>query len=127
MDKFEQRNPNTLSDSVLHGKEVDFGDPDFDQWLSKQLQFNEPYLDNDGFCERVMQQLPAPTKRAERRATRAQYAAVVAASAIVVWQFPFGELLSGVVQQSISLYSLVGLGALASLAAMTGGILAARR
>ncbi|SDZ85079.1 hypothetical protein [Microbulbifer marinus] len=127
MDKFEQRNSNSLNNPVLQGKDPDFGDPEFDQWLSQQLQFNEPYLDNDGFCERVMEQLPAPSKRAERRATRVQYAAVVAASAIVVWQFPFGEVLSEAVQQSISLYSLVGLGVLSSLVAMTGGILAARR
>lgn len=103
-------------------------DPDFDTWLSQQLQFNEPHLDDDGFCERVMADLPAvPAKRTERRATRYQYAAVIAASAIVCWQFPLNEVLSQMVQQSISLYSLVGIGVLSSLAAMTGGILAARR
>lgn len=102
-------------------------DPDFDSWLGQQLQFNEPHLDNDGFCERVMAQLPAPSKRSERRASRVQYAAVIAASAIVAWQFPFGEVISEAVRQSISLYSLVGLGLLSSLVAMAGGILAARR
>ncbi|MCX2795173.1 hypothetical protein OQJ62_09610 [Microbulbifer thermotolerans] len=124
MDKFEQwkGGTDTLSDSTFQSK-----DPDFDSWLSQQLQFNEPYLDDDGFCERVMEQLPAPSRRAERRATCIQYAAVVAASAIVAWQFPFGEVLSEAARQSISLYSLIGLGILSSLAAMTGGILAARR
>lgn len=103
-------------------------EPDFDTWLSQQLQFNEPHLDNDGFCERVMADLPpVPAKRSQRRAKRYQYAAVMAASAIVCWQFPLDEVLAQAVQQSISLYSLVGLGILSSLAAMTGGILAARR
>jgi len=103
-------------------------DPDFDTWLSQQLQFNEPHLDDDGFCERVMADLPpAPAKRSERRATRYQYAAVVAASAIVCWQFPLDEVLAQAAQQSISLYSLVGVAVLSSLVAMTGGIFAARR
>ncbi|WGL16863.1 hypothetical protein PVT68_00860 [Microbulbifer bruguierae] len=104
------------------------GEPDFDAWLSQQLQFSEPHLDDDGFCERVMAELPpVPAKRAERRATRYQYAAVVAASAIVCWQFPFEQVLTQAAQQSISLYSLMGLGILGSIAAMTGGILVARR
>lgn len=103
-------------------------EPDFDSWLSQQLQFNEPHLDDDGFCERVMADLPTvPAKRTERRATRYQYAAVIAASAIVCWQFPLNEVLAEVAQQSISLYSLVGAAVLSSLVAMTGGILAARR
>ena len=124
MDSFDQRKDrfDTLGDTEIQGK-----DPDFDAWLSQQLQFNEPYLDNDGFCERVMECLPAPSKRAERRATRFQYAAVVAASAIVAWQFPFDKVFMEAVQQSISLYSLIGVGVLASLATMTGGIVAARR
>ncbi|MFC4877250.1 hypothetical protein [Microbulbifer halophilus] len=112
----------TLSDTAIEGK-----DPDFDAWLSQQLQFHEPYLDNDGFCEQVMEQLPAPSRRSERRAARFQYGAVVAASAIVAWQFPFDRVWMEALQQSISLYSLVGVGILSSLAAMTGGILAARR
>ena len=104
------------------------GEPDFDTWLSQQLQFSEPHLDNDGFCERVMADLPpAPARRAERRANRYQYAAVVAASAIVCWQFPLQEVLAAAAEQSISLYSLVGVGILGSLAAMAGGIVAARR
>lgn len=103
------------------------GEPDFDTWLSQQLQFSEPYVDDDGFCERVMARLPAPSRRSERRATRVQYAAVMAASAIVAWQFPFDQVLTQAAQQSISLYSLVGLGVLTSLVAMAGGILAARR
>lgn len=128
MDKFEHsfghkdQRLNTFDDTQLQGQ-----DPEFDRWLSQQLQFNEPYLDNDGFCEAVMSRLPAPARRSERRVTRAQYAAVVAASAIVAWQFPFGEVLSEAARQSVSLYSLVGVGILASLAAMTGGIVAARR
>ncbi|WP_226660960.1 hypothetical protein [Microbulbifer aggregans] len=105
-----------------------YNEPDFDSWLSQQLQFNEPHLDDDGFCERVMGELPAvPAKRSERRANRFQYAAVVAASAIVCWQFPFEEFLAQAAQQSISLYSLVGIGVLGSLVAMAGGIVAARR
>lgn len=103
-------------------------EPDFDSWLSQQLQFSEPHLDDDGFCERVMADLPpAPAKRSERRANRYQYAAVVAASAIVCWQFPLGEVLTLAAEQSINLYSLVGLGILGSMVAMTGGIWAARR
>ncbi|MBB3063431.1 hypothetical protein [Microbulbifer rhizosphaerae] len=103
------------------------GEPDFDTWLGQQLQFSEPYVDDDGFCERVMARLPAPSRRSERRATRVQYAAVVAASTIVAWQFPFDQVFIQAVQQSISLYSLVGVGILTSLAAMAGGIFAARR
>lgn len=104
------------------------GEPDFDTWLSQQLQFNEPHLDDDGFCERVMAGLPpVPAKRAERRASHFQYAAVVAASAIVCWQFPLDQVLTSLAEQSISLYSLVGLSIVSSMAAMTGGILAARR
>ena len=104
------------------------GEPEFDTWLSQQLQFSEPHLDDDGFCERVMADLPVvPAKRDERRATRYQYAAVVAASAIVCWQFPLQDVLAAATEQSISLYSLVGLGILGSLVAMTGGIVAARR
>lgn len=104
------------------------GEPDFDTWLSQQLQFNEPHLDDDGFCERVMADLPpVPAKRAERRASRFQYAAVVAASAIVCWQFPLDQVLASLAEQSISLYSLVGLSIASSMVAMTGGILAARR
>jgi|GEM_PF-1147061 len=124
MDNFERQNgaANASGDTAMWGR-----DPDFDAWLGQQLQFDEPYLDDDGFCERVMAQLPVPSRRAERRATRVQYAAVLAASAIVAWQFPFGEVLQEVARQSISLYSLVGLGILSSLAAMAGGILAARR
>ncbi|WP_193164832.1 hypothetical protein [Microbulbifer hainanensis] len=124
MDRLNQQNSRfePLSDSALRAK-----DPDFDAWLSQQLQFDEPYLDDGGFCERVMAQLPPPSRRSERRATRAQYGAVVAASAIVAWQFPFDQVLTEAVQQTISLYSLVGLGVLASLVAMTGGIVAARR
>ncbi|MFD1216459.1 hypothetical protein [Microbulbifer celer] len=103
-------------------------EPDFDTWLSQQLQFNEPHLDNDGFCEQVMAALPAvPARRAQRRASRFQYGAVIAASAIVCWQFPLESVLAQLAQQSISLYSLLGVGALASLVAMTGGIVAARR
>ncbi|MFV8783735.1 hypothetical protein ACNKU7_15050 [Microbulbifer sp. SA54] len=103
-------------------------EPDFDTWLSQQLQFNEPHLDDDGFCERVMVELPpVPAKRAVRRASRFQYAAVAAASAIVCWQFPLEEFLAQAAQQSISLYSLIGLGVLGSLVAMAGGIVAARR
>lgn len=119
-----------IKDGVVHSASgVAGGDaPDFDTWLSQQLQFNEPHLDNDGFCERVMADLPpAPAKRSERRATRYQYAAVVAASAIVCWQFPLEEVLTSMAEQSISLYSLVGLGIVSSMVAMTGGILAARR
>lgn len=113
---------NALSDTAFEGR-----DPDFDAWLGQQLQFSEPYLDNDGFCERVMERLPAPSRRSERRAVRFQYGAVVAASTIVAWQFPFDRVWMEALQQSISLYSLVGIGVLSSLAAMTGGILAARR
>ncbi|WP_143735717.1 hypothetical protein [Microbulbifer mangrovi] len=119
-----------ITDGVVRPAPEPFGrdEPDFDTWLSQQLQFNEPHLDNDGFCERVMAQLPpVPAKRAERRATRYQYAAVVAASAIVCWQFPLEEVLTVMAEQSISLYSLVGIGILSSMVAMTGGILAARR
>jgi len=118
--KFEGTEP--LNDSALQGK-----DPEFDAWLGQQLQFSEPYLDDDGFCDRVMAQLPAPSRGSERRATRVQYAAVVAASAIVVALFPFDKVMTEAVQQTISLYSLVGVGMLASLVAMTGGIVAARR
>ena len=108
---------------AMHG-----GEPDFDTWLSQQLQFSEPHLDDDGFCDRVMTELPpVPAKRVERRATRYQYAAVVAASAIVCWQFPLDEVLTEMARQSISLYSLVGVGILSSFVAMTGGIWAARR
>ncbi|WP_233998958.1 hypothetical protein [Microbulbifer pacificus] len=118
-----------IKDGVVHSAAFAQGnEPDFDTWLSQQLQFNEPHLDDDGFCERVMADLPpVPAKRAERRATRYQYAAVVAASAIVCWQFPLEQVLAAMAEQSISLYSLVGLGVLSSMAAMTGGILAARR
>lgn len=124
MDSFDQKHSKIvgMTDSALMGN-----DPEFDAWLSRELQFDEPYLNDDGFCEQVMAKLPAPSKRSEKRATRVQYAAVVAASAIVAWQFPFDEVLTEAVRQSISLYSLVGVGLLASLAAMTGGILAARR
>nr|WP_010130904.1 hypothetical protein [Microbulbifer agarilyticus] len=104
------------------------GEPDFDTWLSQQLQFNEPHVDDAGFCDRVLAELPpVPAKRAERRATRYQYAAVVAASAIVCWQFPLQDLLASISEHSISLYSLVGVGILGAFAAMTGGIVAARR
>jgi hypothetical protein len=117
-----------IRDGVVNAKSLDGSAPDFDTWLAQQLQFSEPHLDNDGFCERVMTQLPAmPAKRAERRATRYQYAAVVAASAIVCWQFPLADFLAQAAQQSISLYSLIGLGVVSSLAAMAGGILAVRR
>jgi len=119
-----------IKDGVVHSAPgVAGGDePDFDTWLSQQLQFNEPHLDDEGFCERVMADLPpVPAKRSERRATRYQYAAVVAASAIVCWQFPLEDVLAAMAAQSISLYSLVGLGMLSSMVAMTGGILAARR
>ena len=119
-----------ITDGVVRPAPDTFGgdEPDFDTWLSQQLQFNEPHLDNDGFCERVMAELPpAPAKRAERRANRYQYGAVVAASAIVCWQFPLEEVLTVMAAQSISLYSLVGIGIVSSMAAMTGGILAARR
>nr|WP_255775383.1 DUF5056 domain-containing protein [Microbulbifer sediminum] len=102
-------------------------DPDFDAWLGQQLQFSEPYLDDDGFCDGVMERLPAPTRRSEKRVTHTQYAAVVLASAIVAWQFPFAEVVSQAASQSISLYSLLGLGVLSSVAAMFGGIVAARR
>jgi hypothetical protein len=108
-------------------REFNGGEPDFDTWLSQQLRVSEPHVDNDGFCERVMSSLPVPRKRSERRASRFQYAAVVAASAIVVWQFPFDQVIAQAIQQSISLYSLVGLGILTSLVTMTGGILAVRR
>ncbi|WP_346836650.1 hypothetical protein [Microbulbifer sp. SAOS-129_SWC] len=111
-----------MNDSALKGK-----DPDFDAWLGQQLQFSEPYLDNDGFCEQVMAQLPAPSRRSERRATRVQYAAVVVASAIVACLFPFDKVLTEAAQQTISLYSLIGMGMLGSLVVMTGGIVAARR
>nr|WP_255771381.1 hypothetical protein [Microbulbifer guangxiensis] len=111
-----------MTDSALLGN-----DPEFDAWLSRELKFDEPYLDDNGFCEQVMARLPAPSRRSEKRASRMQYAAVVAASAIVAWQFPFDAVVTEAVRQSISLYSLVGLGLLASLATMTGGILAARR
>lgn len=120
VERIERIDP--LNDSTLQGK-----DPEFDAWLSQQLQFSEPYLDDDGFCEQVMAQLPAPSRCSERRATRVQYAAVVAASAIVAWQFPFDKVFTEAVQQSISLYSLIGVGLLSSLVAMTGGIVAARR
>ncbi|HEY8568522.1 hypothetical protein [Microbulbifer sp.] len=118
-----------IRDGVVQSAQFAQGsEPDFDAWLSQQLQFSEPHVDDDGFCERVMAELPAvPAKRAERRATRYQYAAVVAASAIVCWQFPLDQVLATLAEQSISLYSLVGLGILSSMAAMTGGILAARR
>ncbi|UHQ55466.1 hypothetical protein [Microbulbifer sp. YPW16] len=102
-------------------------DPDFDTWLGQQLQFSEPYLDDDGFCDGVMERLPAPTRRSDRRVTRTQYGAVVLASAIVAWQFPLDEVLAEAARQSISLYSLLGLGVLSSVAAMFGGIVAARR
>jgi len=115
-------------DGVLNTADAAGGEPDFDTWLAQQLQFNEPHLDNDGFCERVMAELPpVPARKAQRRASRFQYAAVVAASAIVCWQFPLESVLAQLAQQSISLYSLLGVGVLASLAAMTGGIVAARR
>ncbi|WP_153039212.1 hypothetical protein [Microbulbifer sp. Q7] len=119
-----------IKGGVVHSESGVIGgdSPDFDTWLSQQLQFNEPHLDDDGFCERVMVDLPpVPAKRSERRATRYQYAAVIAASAIVCWQFPLQEALAAMAEQSISLYSLVGLGILSSVAAMTGGIVAARR
>ncbi len=117
-----------VKNGVVHAGPMGDGEPDFDTWLSQQLQFSEPHLDDDGFCERVMADLPpVPAKRAERRATRYQYAAVVLASAIVCWQFPLREVLVAAAEQSISLYSLVGLGMLGSLVAMTGGIMAARR
>lgn len=124
MDKYESnpRGFGTLSEAQLRD-----GDPDFDAWLGQQLQFSEPYLDDDGFCDQVMERLPAPTARSERRVTRTQYAAVAVASAIVAWQFPFGEVLAEAARQSISLYSLVGLGVLSSMVAMFGGIAAARR
>lgn len=128
MDSFERKDRfDALSDTEIQGRDPDFGDPGFDRWLGQQLQFNEPHLDNDGFCERVMASLPVSSKRSERRATRFQYGAVVVSSAIVAWQFPFDQVFMEAVQQSISLYSLVGVGVLASLAAMTGGIVAARR
>lgn len=119
-----------IKDGVVHSATGVAGgeEPDFDTWLSQQLQFNEPHLDDDGFCERVMTDLPpVPAKRSERRATRYQYAAVVVASAIVCWQFPLEDVLTAMAAQSISLYSLVGLAVVSSMAAMTGGILAARR
>ncbi|GAB2883913.1 hypothetical protein ACCI51_15585 [Microbulbifer echini] len=124
MANFEQRNTrgNTLADLAIEGK-----DPQFDAWLAEQLQFDEPYLDDDGFCENVMAKLPAPSQQSERRASRFQYVAVLAASGIVAWQFPFGEVLSEAARQSISLYSLVGVGMLSSLVVMAGGIFAARR
>ncbi|BBM02926.1 hypothetical protein [Microbulbifer sp. GL-2] len=124
MVNFEQRNikGGTLSNVAIEGK-----DPQFDAWLSEQLQFDEPYLDDDGFCESVMAKLPAPSQQSERRASRFQYIAVLAASGIVAWQFPFGEVLSEAAHQSISLYSLVGVGMLSSLVVMAGGIFAARR
>ncbi|WP_201276802.1 hypothetical protein [Microbulbifer sp. ALW1] len=110
------------------GPASEVGEPDFDTWLSQQLQFSEPHLDDGGFCDRVMADLPpVPAKRIERRATRYQYAAVVAASAIVCWQFPLEQMLTQMAEQSISLYSLVGVGILSSIVAMTGGIWAARR
>ncbi|WP_444924708.1 hypothetical protein ACJJH9_06735 [Microbulbifer sp. DLAB2-AF] len=124
MVNFEQRNTKggALGDLTIEGK-----DPQFDAWLAEQLQFDEPYLDDDGFCERVMAKLPMPSKKNERRASRVQYIAVLAASGIVAWQFPFGEVLNEAARQSISLYSLVGVGMLSSLVVMAGGIFAARR
>ncbi|GAA5524464.1 hypothetical protein Maes01_01021 [Microbulbifer aestuariivivens] len=124
MDSFDHKTSRAagLTDSQLTGN-----DPEFDAWLSRELRFDEPYLDDDGFCEQVMAKLPAPSKRSEKRATRIQYAAVVAASAIVAWQFPVDEVLTEAVRQSVSLYTLLGAGLLASLVAMAGGILAARR
>ncbi|WKD51373.1 hypothetical protein [Microbulbifer spongiae] len=123
MVNFKQRHTkgNALRDTAIEGKDLMF-----DAWLSEQLQFGEPYLDDNGFCDRVMAELPVSSKRAERRASGFQYLAVLAASGIVAWQFPFGEVLSEAARQSISLYSLVGMGMLSSLVAMVGGILAAR-
>lgn len=116
------------NDGVVNMSAPTSNEPDFDTWLAQQLQFNEPHLDNDGFCERVMAELPqVPARRAQRRASRFQYAAVIVASAIVCWQFPFESVLAQLAQQSVSLYSLLGVGVLGSLAAMTGGIVAARR
>ncbi|MCO1333340.1 hypothetical protein MO867_03205 [Microbulbifer sp. OS29] len=124
MVNFEQRNTKgyTLSEMALEGN-----DQEFDAWLGEQLQFNEPHLDNDGFCDRVMAALPAAPNRTKRRASRYQYIAVAAALGVVAWQFPFAEILTEVAKQSISLYSLVGVGLASSLVVMTGGIFAARR
>ncbi|WHI47758.1 hypothetical protein ACJJI5_09430 [Microbulbifer sp. EKSA008] len=124
MVNFEQRNTkgNALSEMALEGN-----DREFDAWLSEQLQFNEPHLDNDGFCDRVMAALPAQPKRSKRRSSYSQYIAVAAALGIIAWQFPFSEVVAEMAKQSISLYSLVGVGLLSSLAVMTGGIFAARR
>ncbi|WP_444930604.1 hypothetical protein ACJJIF_02155 [Microbulbifer sp. SSSA002] len=124
MVNFEQHNTkgNALSEMALEGS-----DQEFDAWLSEQLQFNEPHLDNDGFCDRVMAALPVQPKRSKRRASYSQYIAVAAALLIVAWQFPFTEAVAEMAKQSISLYSLVGVGLLSSLAVMTGGIFAARR
>ncbi|AWF80876.1 hypothetical protein BTJ40_08695 [Microbulbifer sp. A4B17] len=124
MVNFEQQNTkgNALSEMALEGN-----DQEFDAWLSEQLQFNEPHLDNDGFCDRVMASLPAQSKRSKRRSSYSQCIAVAAALGIIAWQFPFSEVVAEVASQSISLYNLVGVGLLSSLAVMTGGIFAARR
>ncbi|MEX2963124.1 hypothetical protein [Microbulbifer sp. TYP-18] len=114
-------------DRFEHELEQQDSELGFDRWLGQQLQFNEPYLENDGFCEAVMSQLPSPVWRRERRVTRMQYGAVLVASAIVAWQFPFEEVLGEAARQSVSLYGLVGAGIVASLVVMAGGIVAARR
>lgn len=51
---------------------------EFDQWLSRELTRNQPYIDDEGFTDRVMAQLPPrpPKRQAANIATLALLALI---------------------------------------------------
>jgi len=79
----------------------------FDHWLSQQLREAEDYIEDNGFAEQVMAQLPSQPLLARRKTNRwPTVLATLFSGLIVMWLFPVGYVVESVFFTHVSLFTL---------------------
>lgn len=106
---------------------------DFDSWLTQELRARQPYLEDDGFSDRVMHAVPASPASGRLQALLWSLLLALMTVLVILWLFPgwgwLTALLTAFLTLPLTTLLLIGLGiglgmtALAALALWQGGAL----
>lgn len=100
-----------------HGPEEDF-----DSWLAQELRARQPYLEDEGFSDRVMHAVPTAPASGRLRPLLWSLFLALSSLLLTLWLFPgwgwLSSLLAAFLTLPLSMLLLIGLGMGLGMAAL---------
>lgn len=97
---------------------------DFDSWLTQELRARQPYLEDDGFSDRVMHAVPAAPAGARLRPLLWSLLLALMTGLATLWLFPgwgwLSTLLTAFLTLPLTTLLLIGLGMSLGMTALAG-------